>query len=255
MSDAPEKETPDEETPDEETPERETKASPAPRLMSFKQKVIIVCSLGLLTLAGDQAAKVWARGALLAPGEIQLTRDSGKKAVIHVLGDRPGVEFRLSYNKGAAFGLFGRTTGARIFLSVIGILALILVFYLLRRPESDSRLFVYSLGLVAGGAVGNLLDRVAFGQVTDFIWAWVTPSIKLLWPWPAWNIADAGLVVGVLLMIPAMIFQRPRADAVDESEAQGGKKGTEAGKSAAKTQSKAKTGKRSSGGGKKKRRK
>ncbi|MDY0001377.1 MAG: signal peptidase II [Polyangia bacterium] len=177
--------------------------------MQLKVKLLIVASAGLLTLAADQATKVWARGALLGPGEVQLVEGAeGKKASIQVIGSQPGVEFRLSFNKGSAFGLFSGTSGARVFLSIIGILALGLIFYLLKRPESDSKVFVYALGFVAGGAVGNLVDRIAFGEVTDFIWMWITPSIRLVWPWPAFNIADIGLVVGVLLMIPAMLFQR-----------------------------------------------
>ena len=193
--------------------------------MQLKVKILIVVSAGLLTLAADQATKVWARGALLAPGEFQYTEDSGKKAVIPVIGSQPGMEFRLSFNKGSAFGLFSGTSGARVFLSIVGLFALGLIFYLLKRPESDSKVFVYALGFVAGGAVGNLVDRIAFGEVTDFIWVWLTPSIRLVWPWPAFNIADVGLVVGVGLMIPAMLLQKAPVEQKPSAEGSQGAAG------------------------------
>lgn len=190
--------------------------------MSLQQKLIIVLSIGLVTLAADQATKVWARRALMAPGEIHLgVGQRTKKRVIPVVGSSPGprAELRLAFNKGAAFGLFNRTTGSRVFLSLIGLAALGLVFFLLRRPESDSRLFAIALACVTGGAVGNLVDRIAFGQVTDFIWVWLTSSWKLVWPWPAFNVADIALVVGVLLMIPSMLLQR--GEVVDEASGEG----------------------------------
>lgn len=188
--------------------------------MQLKQKILIVASVGLVTMAADQATKIWARGALLGPGEMNLTAESGKRAVIPVVGSQPGVEFRLAFNKGSAFGLFSGTSGSRVFLSIIGLFALGLIFYLLKRPESDSRLFVWALAFVAGGAVGNLIDRIALGEVTDFIWVWITPSIRLVWPWPAFNIADIGLVVGVGLMIPSMLFYRaPPEDKEDPKDA------------------------------------
>jgi lipoprotein signal peptidase len=152
--------------------------------------------------------------------KIEPIRRDGKKTFVKALGDRPGTRlwFILSFNPGAAFGLFNDTAGSRVFLSVIGLLALALIFYLLRRPESDSKLFVWALAMVAGGAVGNLIDRIVYGVVTDFIWVWLTPSWRLVWPWPAFNIADIALVVGVGLMVPAMLFARS-AEKKDEADA------------------------------------
>ncbi len=145
---------------------------------------------------------------------VPVKRD-GKMTYVKGVWDRPGARmwFILSFNPGAAFGLFNDTAGSRVFLSIIGLLALALIFYLLRRPESDSKLFVWALAMVAGGAVGNLIDRIVYGVVTDFIWVWLTPGWRLVWPWPAFNIADIALVVGVGLMVPAMLFAKS-----DESE-------------------------------------
>lgn len=179
--------------------------------MSFRNKLILVLSVGLVLVAADQATKAWARAHLLGPDEFAYSGQAtgGKKPVISVLGDRPGVELHLSYNKGSAFGLFNQTAGSRVFLSIIGLGALGLIFFLLGRPESDSKLFVWALALVAGGAVGNLIDRILTGQVTDFVVMWVTPRLRLLWPWPAYNVADVALVVGVGLMAIGMFFPPP----------------------------------------------
>jgi lipoprotein signal peptidase len=146
--------------------------------------------------------------------KVKPVKRDGKKTFVKAMGDRPGARmwFILSFNPGAAFGLFNDTAGSRVFLSIIGLLALALIFYLLRRPESDSKLFVWALAMVAGGAVGNLIDRIFYGVVTDFIWVWLTPGWRLVWPWPAFNIADIALVVGVGLMVPAMLFAKSDQD-------------------------------------------
>lgn len=158
--------------------------------------------------------------------KLESVKRDGKKTVVKAVGDRPGTRmwFILSSNPGAAFGLFNDTAGSRVFLSIIGLLALALIFYLLRRPESDSKLFVWALALVAGGAVGNLIDRIFYGEVTDFIWVWLTPAWRVVWPWPAFNIADIALVVGVGLMVPAMLFAKS-----EPSEDGGGDKPKDAG--------------------------
>lgn len=145
---------------------------------------------------------------------VKPVKRDGRKTFVKAMGDRPGARmwFILSFNPGAAFGLFNDTAGSRVFLSIIGLLALALIFYLLRRPESDSKLFVWALAMVAGGAVGNLIDRIFYGVVTDFIWVWLTPGWRLVWPWPAFNIADIALVVGVGLMVPAMLFAKSEQD-------------------------------------------
>jgi signal peptidase II len=207
--------------------------------VSFKSKIILVASVGLVMISADQVSKIWARGALVGPTEYRLPQSqwAGRKISIPVIGDRPGVEFRLSYNTGSAFGLFSDTPGARVFLSIIGLLALGLIFYLLKRPESNSKLFVWALACVAGGAIGNLIDRIAFGKVTDFVVVWLTQSVSWLWPWPAFNIADVALVVGVGLMLITIFFVKlPET----EGQAKKGAKGTAKGRKGSKAKTKAK---------------
>lgn len=108
--------------------------------------------------------------------------------------------FRLNHvqNKGAAFGLFsGMEDGYReLFLTSLGAVALCLViFYSLRLRPNDA-LAQTGLHLIFGGAVGNLIDRFTVGWVTDFL--------ELYWGdfhWPAFNIADSVIVLGVAILL------------------------------------------------------
>ena len=130
----------------------------------------------------DQITKYWARAALPA--------DHTAIPVIAGYWD-----WRLSYNFGSAFGLFSRTGGARIFLTIVGIGACAFIVHVLRKAEDWQKWFTTALGLVAGGAIGNVIDRILDGKVTDFI-VWKVKTTE----WPAFNIADAALVAGVIIM-------------------------------------------------------
>ena len=181
--------------------------------MELKSRYILLLSVALVSILADQATKVWARGALRSPEarRYRVTKkESKKKATIPVIKKR--VEFRLSFNRGASFGMFNDSRGsARWWLVITGLLALGIVAYFMHRPEADSKLFVVGLALVAGGAVGNLIDRILFGKVTDFIVVWLYKGIRWTWPWPAFNIADAVLVVGVGLIMIEIIREGIRA--------------------------------------------
>jgi signal peptidase II len=103
--------------------------------------------------------------------------------------------FTHAHNTGSAFGLFQGQNTPLIFVSFIGIIVLALIYQSQSRPSNWLRL---SLGLQLGGAFGNLLDRFRLGFVTDFI---------DIGPWPVFNLADASIVIGLLLL--AWIFLRP----------------------------------------------
>jgi signal peptidase II len=111
--------------------------------------------------------------------------------------------FRLRYaeNPGAAFGLFARVPeqyrGPLFFLVTIG--AVVLVVHSARKlkGEPKERFARLGLPLVLGGAMGNFIDRLARGFVIDFLEAhWFDKAY-----WPAFNIADSGIVVGVILLL------------------------------------------------------
>lgn len=109
--------------------------------------------------------------------------------------------FRLSYstNSGAVFGLSVDSTLLIVLSSATALIMLWLYFRFVFRSGVMSRL---GLGLVLGGALGNLVDRFAFGEVTDFI------DVRLWgdYHWPAFNVADAGVTMGVVLLIISLLF-------------------------------------------------
>ena len=97
-------------------------------------------------------------------------------------------------NTGSAFGLFAGFTNLLILASILGIAAVLYYFY---RQGNNAIALRISLGLIVGGALGNLFDRVVFGKVVDFI--------SVGW-WPSFNIADSAISVGMFLLIFTMIF-------------------------------------------------
>lgn len=104
-------------------------------------------------------------------------------------------------NAGAAFGMF---QGARVFFVTASFLAVGLIIYLGMRLPREQRTRRILLGLILGGAVGNLIDRVASGEVIDFVQIGVAGHY-----WPVFNIADAGVTIGAtLLILYAMRSQR-----------------------------------------------
>ncbi len=109
--------------------------------------------------------------------------------------------FRFSYstNPGAVFGLSLDSTLLIILASTTAILMIWLYFHFL---YNGSRLRRLGLGLVLGGALGNLIDRFALGEVTDFI------DVRLWgdYHWPAFNVADAAVTVGVFLLIISLLI-------------------------------------------------
>lgn len=111
----------------------------------------------------------------------------------------PGL-FNLTHvkNTGVAFGLFAShgADGGAWLLVAMGLVALAAVFLYFRLAPARNRLLLSSLALIVGGAVGNLLDRLASGAVTDFLDVYVGT-----YHWPAFNVADSAITVGIGLMI------------------------------------------------------
>ena len=114
-------------------------------------------------------------------------------------------DLRYSENTGVAFGMLQKLPGGRILLSLMALAALGLVFHYLRRTDPSQTRLHLALGLVGGGAVGNLVDRIIAGRVSDFI-VWHYHGHE----WPAFNVADAALVVGVCLMALDMMLDKRR---------------------------------------------
>ena len=98
-------------------------------------------------------------------------------------------EFEYTRNPGAAFGLMsGSDSPYRIpFFLVVSVIAIIVIIIMLRGVERRDQLVIWSLSLIAGGAIGNFIDRLSYGWVTDFIVWKYTDEFR----WPTFNLADA----------------------------------------------------------------
>ena len=113
----------------------------------------------------------------------------------------PVVTLVLAYNPGAAFSFLASGSGwQRYFFLVIALIASILIVTMMIRHRSD-RFLCFSLALVLGGAVGNLIDRAVSGAVVDFVLVRWPGGPRLLDPWPAFNLADSCITVGAALLI------------------------------------------------------
>ena len=110
----------------------------------------------------------------------------------------PGfLNWTLAFNTGAAFSFLHDAGGwQRWLFSVLAVgVSAVLIVWLRRLPRGEWRTAL-PLALVIGGALGNLVDRVRFGRVTDFIEVYYQQ-----WSWPAFNVADSAISVGAVLLI------------------------------------------------------
>ena len=143
-------------------------------------------ALAALIVAVDQATKWWImEGVMMPPRVIPLT---------------PFFNLVMTWNRGVSFGLFnnGSPLNALILPLVAIVISVLLVTWLARVHKP---MVAYGLGSVIGGAVGNLIDRMRFGAVADFLdfhlWGY---------HWPAFNIADSAITIGVAILIADSLF-------------------------------------------------
>lgn len=146
--------------------------------------------LAALILAADQITKLWALDALRNP-----------PVRIEVL---PFWDFVLVWNRGVSFGLFGG--GGVPPLALAAVTAAIALGVAVWLARATSWWTVVAAGLVLGGAVGNIIDRLIYGAVVDFI-DWHAYGYH----WPVFNIADAGITLGVGVLIAESLFGGSKA--------------------------------------------
>lgn len=111
----------------------------------------------------------------------------------------------LAYNKGAAFSFLNNASGWQtIFFGVLAISVSLFLLAKLKQISSHQRLLSISFALIIGGALGNLMDRIYYGHVIDFLEFYVSH-----WHWPVFNIADSAICIGAgLLLIDAMTTKK-----------------------------------------------
>ena len=108
----------------------------------------------------------------------------------------PFMNWLLLLNPGAAFSFLAQGSGwQRWFFTIVGLVACVYIIWLLLKSQNDKLLCV-ALSLILGGALGNVLDRIMYGAVVDFI-----DLHYANWHWPAFNIADSAICIGAALII------------------------------------------------------
>jgi signal peptidase II len=120
----------------------------------------------------------------------------------------PGfLSLTLVHNTGAAFGILaGESSPLRTaFFLVVSVVAMGVVLWLLLRLRPEQKVEAVALSLIFGGAVGNVIDRIRFGKVIDFI-----DVFYRSYHWPAFNVADAAISVGVFLLFWCLILGKDR---------------------------------------------
>ena len=112
-------------------------------------------------------------------------------------------------NPGAAFGFLADAAPMfrSLFLIIVSAAAIVMILWFLAKNKSAGMLLTFALSLILGGAVGNLLDRIRFGSVVDFLDFYIAS-----WHWPAFNVADSAISVGAVLLIVEMLRrEKPRS--------------------------------------------
>ena len=126
----------------------------------------------------------------------------------HPVPVMPSFNWTLMYNEGAAFSFLSDAGGwQRWFLSALSlVISAIFVVWIYRLKNKQPGLSI-ALSLILGGAIGNLIDRIATGRVVDFI-QWYYADYY----WPAFNIADSAICVGAVLLLISSFFEPPEKD-------------------------------------------
>ena len=142
--------------------------------------------VGLLVLIADQLSKWWVVNRLHLPELRQIVL-------------LPMLNLTMVRNEGVTFGLLnGLGSWGHLILAVIALAVVVALGFWLRRAES--KVVAVAIGAIAGGAIGNVIDRVRFGAVIDFIHAHIDTRWGDL-SWYVFNLADAAIVCGVVALI------------------------------------------------------
>ncbi len=156
----------------------------------MKYKYVQVGAIACFVLALDQLTKYFASKSMqlhetivVVPGFFNLTHVRNRGAAFSILSDMP-YAFRM------------------VFFVSVTLIAVGVIFALIRKTEEKA--LVWAFSLIAGGAIGNLIDRVRLsGEVVDFI-QWYYKSFY----WPSFNVADSAISVGVVLLAVDMLFKK-----------------------------------------------
>lgn len=140
-------------------------------------------TLSLIPIAAvlifDQVSKLWIIHSVMAP-----PRSIEINSFLNIV---------MVWNTGISFGMFNEGVSVWVMAALAGIIILVLMIWFFRSDRIRQRI---ALGLIIGGALGNLIDRLYYGAVADFLDFHFND-----WHWPAFNIADSGITIGAILFI------------------------------------------------------
>jgi signal peptidase II len=173
----------------------------------MKRSFILMWVAALLVMLLDQATKFWISSSMTVGQDIPVIAGFAR--------------LRYTQNRGAAFGIFADATGILSIVSLLIIVGILVAFVRLGHP---GRLSVLAAGLVVGGALGNLVDRVRLGYVVDFVEVY-GPQVKInntVYTFPVFNAADSAITVGVILILASLVFSKePSPSTADNAAAPG----------------------------------
>lgn len=173
-------------------------SKPGPRFHSAPSGLLPWLALAVIVLIADQFTKVLILGFYQLGDSTPVT---GFFNVVRV------------HNSGAAFSFLASAGGwQRWFFTAIGLLAAAVIVWLLK-SHSGQKLFAFAMACILGGAIGNVIDRVLYGYVVDFLdfhWRWLTPVFSG-GHFPAFNIADSAITIGACCLILDELLRVRRA--------------------------------------------
>jgi signal peptidase II len=157
----------------------------------MKRSFILMSLAALLVLLLDQITKALISGGMTLGTNIPVVEGFAR--------------LRYTHNTGAAFGLFADSTSVLSIVSPLVIIGILVAFV---RVGDQSTLSVLSAGLIVGGAIGNLADRIRLGYVVDFVEVY-GPHLKIndtVYTFPVFNVADSAITIGVILILAGLLF-------------------------------------------------
>jgi len=162
----------------------------APHAIGSRWDILIFLLIVTLVVALDQFSKQWIRNNVPLGGSLPAM---GQLTIVHV------------QNTGSAFGLF---TDQAFLLSIVAVAGLVVVLMFFRYLKQLGLAGGIALSLIFAGALGNLVDRLRLGHVTDFIYVRLWDNFY----WPAFNVADSSIVVGVAILAGLLALGLPHRD-------------------------------------------
>ncbi len=168
-------------------PEKKFSVFDLPPLEQGETNALIWLWLSFLVIFLDQATKLWIDAHLQFNDPMVIL---------------PFFNLRLLYNEGAAWSILATAGGwQRWFLATLAIAVSIVIIIWLSRVKRQQYWLASALALIIGGAIGNIIDRIIYGYVIDFI-----DIYYQTWHWPTFNLADSAISIGVVMLLIDMLW-------------------------------------------------